>query len=54
MKCIITTVVMPMSVEEIVIKNEDYDDYDCFVIKAPKGSYAIQFAKKHNVKYIEL
>ena len=50
---IITTVVMPASVEEIAF-DADGLSYDSAVIKAPKGSYAIRFAKKHNVKHIEL
>lgn len=50
---LITTVVMPTSVEEIAF-DDDALSYDCAVIKAPKGSYAIKFAKKHQIRYIEL
>ena len=49
----ITTAVMPTSVEEIAF-DDDGLSYDCVVIKAPKGSYAIKFAKKHQIRYIEL
>lgn len=50
---ILTTVVIPASVEQIAF-DEEYDwAYECAVIKAPKGSYAIKFAKKHRIRYIE-
>ena len=48
---IVTTLVVPMSVEEIAF--DDYS-YSSHLIKAPKGSYAIKFAKKHKIEYIEL
>ena len=52
---ILTTVVIPASVEKIAFDDQaDYDAYDCTVIKAPKGSYAIKFAKKHKIRYIEI
>ena len=51
---ILTTVVVPMSVEQIAFDDEDDYVYRCTVIKAPKGSYAIKFAKKHKIRYIEI
>ena len=51
---ILTTVVIPASVEQIAF-DEEYDwAYECIIIKAPKGSYAIKFAKKYKVTYIEI
>ncbi len=49
-----TTVIIPSSVEKIYYnENEDYH-YDGLTIKAPAGSYAIKFAKKHGIDYEEL
>ena len=49
-----TTVVIPSNVEKIYYKdNEDYH-YDGLTIKAPAGSYAIRFAKKHGIDYVEI
>lgn len=49
-----TTVVIPSSVEKIYYnENEDYH-YDGLTIKAPAGSYAIKFAKKHGINYKEI
>ena len=51
---ILTTVVIPASVEQIAF-DEEYDwAYECAVIKAPKGSYALKFAEKHKLRYIEM
>jgi hypothetical protein len=51
---ILTTAVIPASVEQIAFDEENDWAYDCVVIKAPKGSYAIKFAKKHKIRYIEI
>ena len=51
---ILTTAVIPASVEQMAFDEEDDYTYDCVVIKAPKGSYALKFAKKHKLRYIEM
>ena len=51
---ILTTVVIPASVEQMAFDEEYGYTYDCVVIKAPKGSYALKFAKKHKLRYIEM
>ena len=40
--------VLPESVKEIG------DDIAPYLIRAPKGSYAIQFAQEHDIEYEEL
>ena len=44
---------MPTSVEEIAF-DDDALSYNCAVIKASKGAYAIKFAEKYKIKYIEI
>lgn len=51
---VLTTVVIPASVEQMAFDEEYGYTYDCVVIKAPKGSYALKFAKKHKLRYIEM
>ena len=48
------TLILPNSITEIGY-NEKYDFlYQYVTIKAPKGSFAIQFAKEHDLEYEEL
>lgn len=50
----IRILILPESVTEIGWDDEFSYCYDDVVIKAPANSYAIEFAKEHNIKYVEM
>ena len=52
---VLGTLTIPSSVTEIGFdENHDFQCYDDVVIKASKDSYAIKFAKEHEIKYEEI
>lgn len=57
-------IIIPETVKKIALEFDIMDTFDAmsdwypdkresFIIEAPKGSFAIEFAKEHNIKYIE-
>lgn len=48
------TLVVPSSIEEIAYDEEYSYHFDDVTIKAPADSYAIKFAKKHEIDFIEV
>ena len=50
----IETLVVPASVKKIELGFECDYLYTCVTIKAPKGSYAIEFAKENEINYEEI
>ena len=50
----IEEVVIPNSVMEIGYDEENSYSYEQLTIKAPMGSYAIEFAKEHEINYEEI
>lgn len=57
-------IIIPTTVKKIALEFDIMDTFDAmsdwypdkresFIIEAPKGSFAIEFAKEHNIKYIE-